>query len=196
MVPAASLAMGQRDLPTPPTGEPRETASDETFWRAVAARYDVDRTIVNLENAYWGVMARPVEAAYVERTRFVNRVNVTYVRDAWPACRYYADLQAVRGRVPETLGCTSQELALTRSGTEALQDLIVNYNRLRAGDAVIYADLDLDAMHFAMEFLESRRGVTVTPALDVSTSARRDCATSIRIRPTRTGRPTISVRGY
>ena len=47
-------------------------------------------------------------------------------------------------------------------GTEALQNLIVNYNELAAGDSVIYSDLDFDAAQFAMNFLVERRGVVVS----------------------------------
>jgi selenocysteine lyase/cysteine desulfurase len=53
------------------------------------------------------------------------------------------------------------EIALTRNATEALQALIVGYGRLRPGDAVLYADLDYDAMQDAMRWLHDRRGVEV-----------------------------------
>ncbi|WP_163366530.1 aminotransferase class I/II-fold pyridoxal phosphate-dependent enzyme, partial [Klebsiella aerogenes] len=35
------------------------------------------------------------------------------------------------------------------------------YNRLRAGDAVLFADLDYDSMQSAMGWLKARRGVDV-----------------------------------
>ena len=44
---------------------------------------------------------------------------------------------------------------------EALQNLIGGYNRLSAGDAVLYADLDYDSMQYAMDWLQQRRGVDV-----------------------------------
>ena len=50
---------------------------------------------------------------------------------------------------------------MTRGATEAMQNLIVNYNRLQPGDSVLYADLDYDSMQFAMEWLKDRRGVGV-----------------------------------
>jgi selenocysteine lyase/cysteine desulfurase len=41
------------------------------------------------------------------------------------------------------VGCQPAEIAFTRSGSDALQPLITNYNNIKAGDAVIYCDLDL-----------------------------------------------------
>ncbi len=59
------------------------------------------------------------------------------------------------------LGVSADEIALTRNATEALQALIGGYNRLRPGDAVLYADLDYDSMQAAMNWLRDRRGVDV-----------------------------------
>ncbi len=42
-----------------------------------------------------------------------------------------------------------------------MQALISGYGRLRPGDAVLYADLDYDAMQDAMRWLSGRRGVEV-----------------------------------
>jgi hypothetical protein len=58
-------------------------------------------------------------------------------------------------------GVDKDEIAITRGATEAMQNLIVNYNRLQPGDSVLYADLDYDSMQFAMEWLKDRRGVGV-----------------------------------
>jgi isopenicillin-N epimerase len=131
------------------------------FWHGIRAQYDVDRTVTNLENAYWGVMARPVATAYLERIRFVNRVNVVYARDAVTSQPYSADVRRVVEQIARAVGAEPGEIAPTRGGTEALQNLIVNYNGLSAGDAVICADLDFDAMQFAMEYLAARSGARV-----------------------------------
>ncbi|HQF30131.1 MAG TPA: hypothetical protein PLJ34_01680, partial [Hyphomicrobiales bacterium] len=39
---------------------------DEAFWRTIAAEYDVTDEVIQLENGNWGMMARPVQAAYAE----------------------------------------------------------------------------------------------------------------------------------
>jgi selenocysteine lyase/cysteine desulfurase len=123
--------------------------------------YDVNREVTNLENAYFGVMAKPVMAAYAERIQFVNYFNIPYVRSVLPHEQLASELEAARASVAQLLGCAAEELALSRSGTEALEALIVNYRLLTPGDAVIYADLDYDEMKYAMDFLKERRGVRV-----------------------------------
>ena len=124
--------------------------------------YDVDRSTVNLENAYWNVMARPVMEEYWRRTQYVNRVNVPFVRSVLPTQALAPALQEVRAAVAALIGAHVDEIALTRCGTESLQDLISGYRALQAGDSIIYSDLDYDAMQNTMLFVKERRGVEVT----------------------------------
>lgn len=131
-------------------------AADTAFWQAVRGLYDTDTSLANLENGYWGIMARPVLAQYLRLTEKVNRENTAYART-----RFGADWQAARAAVAAAAGFDVNEVALTRGATEALQLLISNYNRLRPGDAVLYADLDYDSAQYAMQWLAERRGVQV-----------------------------------
>ena len=59
------------------------------------------------------------------------------------------------------MGVSVEEIAFTRNATEAMKALILQYNRLKPGDAVLYADLDYDSMQTSMESLARRRGVHV-----------------------------------
>ena len=131
-------------------------AEDRAFWEQVASLYDVDRTMANLENGYWGIMAKPVLAEYIRQTERINQQNTAYART-----KFGADTDAVVSDLARAAGVDKDEIAITRGATEALQNLIVNYNRLQPGDSVLYADLDYDSMQFAMEWLKDRRGVGV-----------------------------------
>jgi isopenicillin-N epimerase len=42
--------------------------------------YDVDRSMTDLENAYWNIMSRPVMEEYSRKVTYVNRRNVPFVR--------------------------------------------------------------------------------------------------------------------
>jgi isopenicillin-N epimerase len=137
-------------------GTPDQVARDEAFWQRVASHYQISRAVTNLENGYWGVMAQPVLAAYQANIDRVNTEGVSYIRSA-----YVRDLDAARARVAAALGADVGEVAFTRGATEAMQVLIGGYNRLKAGDAVLYADLDYPGMQYAMNWLASRRGVRV-----------------------------------
>jgi selenocysteine lyase/cysteine desulfurase len=72
-----------------------------------------------------------------------------------------ADLEAARATLAAALGVGGDEIVFTRNATEAMKTLILQYNRLRPGDAVVYADLDYDSMQASMESLAARRGVRV-----------------------------------
>ena len=143
-------------LPTPPAGPARAVARDEAYWQRVAAQYRVTDRVTNLEAGYWGTMATPVREAYHRHVDRVNRENSLFARTEWPD-----EERAVRTRVAAALGVAPDEVAFARNATEALQALIGQYNRLRPGEAVMYADLDYPSMQWAMDALAERRGARV-----------------------------------
>jgi isopenicillin-N epimerase len=134
---------------------PAFAASDDR-WAEIAAHYDVTRKVVQLEHGNWGMMAQPVLAAYRAEIERVNRDTSFYARREMPG-----EIEAIRTRVAREMGVAPSEIAFTRNATEAMRGLILGYNRLRPGDAVLYADLDYDSMQASMNALKARRGVEV-----------------------------------
>ncbi len=132
---------------------PKVLAGD---WEAIARQYDVNRTVIQLEHGNWGMMPRPVLAQYKSMVDRVNRDTSFYARRSM-----VGDLEAVRVKVAAAMGVGTDEIALTRNATEAMKALILQYNRLKPGDGVLYADLDYDSMQTSMESLALRRGVRV-----------------------------------
>jgi selenocysteine lyase/cysteine desulfurase len=137
------------------------TAATPDSETAFTQWYDVDRSMTNLENAYWNVMAKPVMAEYVKQVTYVNRRNVPFVRGVMPAESLPVELLKIREAVAKLVNVDVSEIALTRCGTESLQDLIAGYNQLKPGDSILFGDLDYDAMTDTMQFLKERRGVDV-----------------------------------
>src|SRR5437764_9983942 len=129
-------------------------ATDE--WEHIAREYDVTREVMQLEHGNWGMMARPVLAAYRAHVARVNRDTSYYARRTM-----VGDIEAARATMAEAMGVGLDEIAFTRNATEAMKALILQYNRLKPGDAVLYADLDYDSMQTSMESLAARRGVKV-----------------------------------
>ena len=146
-------AMAAGAPPASVTGDSTET--EFTQW------YDVNRSITNLENAYWNVMARPVMEEYKNQITFINQHNVPFVRGVVPPQAFPSELVKARAAVAKLINADVEEIALTRCGTESLQDLISGYNRLIPGDRIIFADLDYDSMQNTMLFLKDRRGVEI-----------------------------------
>lgn len=128
----------------------------EDYWREVARQYVVTDEVTNLEAGYFGMMATPVREAYHRHIDRVNRESSLFARTAFPALA-----EAARQRVAGALGVAPGEVAFSRNATEALQALIGQYNRLRPGETVLYADLDYPAMQWAMDALAARVGAAV-----------------------------------
>jgi len=159
---AASLALASavsaEALPPlqTPLISPKDLASDEAFWARVAARYEINGNITNLEGGYFGLMALPVMEAFHRNAERANRESSYFARRDFPAI-----YQSTRQKVAAFVGAKPAELVISRNATEALQALIGQYNKVGAGDTVMYADLDYNAMQWAMNELAARRGAIV-----------------------------------
>jgi isopenicillin-N epimerase len=133
---------------------PASAAHDETYWNAVRALYRQSDELINLENGFWGAMSEPVKAMFRHWTDYVNVETTLLIRPHGQTL--HADLRA---RVAAAMGCSVDEIEMTRNATEALLALISGYNRLNPGDALLYSDLDYPCGRDAMEWLKTRRGV-------------------------------------
>ncbi len=171
---AASLALGAPLSANPlsplemPQTSAKELASDEAFWSRVAERYRVADKIINLEAGYFGLMAVPVLEAFQRHTERANSNSSHFARREYPAIQ-----QNARQKVATFVGAKPTEIAFSRNATEALQALIGQYNKVGAGDTIMYADLDYNAMQWAMNGLAARRGATVAK-LDIPEPATHD----------------------
>jgi len=135
---------------------PIAAAAATDDWERIAREYDVTREVIQLEHGNWGMMARPVLAAYRAHVERVNRDTSYYARRTM-----VPDLAAAQAAAAGAMGVSPDEFLFTRNATEALKALILQYNRLKPGDAVLYADLDYDSMQASMESLARLRGVRV-----------------------------------
>ncbi|MHA6768796.1 aminotransferase class V-fold PLP-dependent enzyme [Sphingobium ummariense] len=147
---AVALPLGTAAA-SPPSGP-----DDEAGWAEIARLYDLPDGIVQLENAYWGAMARPVREEYQRQVAEVNRQSSYYGR-----LRYGDDYRRVKVALADRLRISPDEIALTRNATEALKALIGQYDRLRPGETVLIADLDYDSMQAACAALAKRCGANL-----------------------------------
>jgi len=126
-------------------------------WDALAASYDVADDIINLENGYYGIMARPVLADYHRNLDYLNRHHSHHLRTRFDR----AGIEAIRVRLAAHAGVAPHEIAITRGATESLQNLILNYLPLKAGDTVMIGNLDYGTATDAMAALAKRREASV-----------------------------------
>ncbi len=143
---SAACAAIKSSAEAKPSGALSARPEDEAGWAAVAGEYEVASGIVNLENGNWGLMAKPVLAAYQAHTERVNRENSFYARRG-----FADDYRRIHARVASALGVGKDEIVFTRGATEALQNLIGGYRGLKPGDKAMIADLDYDSIQSAMK---------------------------------------------
>ncbi|MCA2986393.1 MAG: aminotransferase class V-fold PLP-dependent enzyme [Gemmatimonas sp.] len=156
---AASVSGNEASDPPPLAPLPgplQAVVQDEAYWSKVATQYPVTDAVINLEAGYFGIMAAPVLAAHHRHVDRVNRESSYFARRAYPPI-----LMQARDAVAQFVGAKPTEIVLSRGATEALQALITQYRGVKSGDTVLYADLDYNAMQWAMNALAAARGATV-----------------------------------
>lgn len=110
---------------------PAEAASDEAFWREVRRSFDLEPSVINLNHGL-SPAPREVQEALAAELNRVNRAPLFHMRDApEEGRREEARLAAARA-----LGCSPEEMAITRSGTDSLQIAQLGID-LKPGDEVL-----------------------------------------------------------
>lgn len=126
------------------------------------SHFDVEPGIRNLEAGYWSMMPRVVAQEFARHSAEVNSANSLWARNVLQdGSGWRSDSLAAQAAIARQVGCLTEEIAVTRSGADALQMLITNYKGVKAGDTVIHCDLDYDVMIAAMRSLGPRRGAKV-----------------------------------
>jgi hypothetical protein len=89
---------------------------------ALPQHFDVEPDIHNLENGYWGIMPKSVAQVYAEQTAYGNRTSSIWARNVLHggACLAAGGREA-RESIAGMVGASPDEIAITRSGSDALQ---------------------------------------------------------------------------
>ena len=133
--------------------KPDDLATDEAFWLKVRADYDIKPDYINLENGYYCFMPRQTLEHQIEHMRNVNYEGSYYMRTV-----RVENKKKVANKVAEIVGCTAEEVAITRNATESL-DLIIGGLPWEAGDEAVMAEQDYGAMLAHFRYVERRFGV-------------------------------------
>ncbi|MFC2164747.1 aminotransferase class V-fold PLP-dependent enzyme [Acidobacteriota bacterium] len=134
---------------------PVEIARDESFWFQVQQAFNIDRSIINLNNGGTHSAPRIVMDAV---KRYMDWSNGAPVYNSWAILRPRKEL--IRKKIAETFGCSAEEIALVRNVTEALQIPLLGLN-LKPGDEVLTTSHDYPSMKNALFQREKREGIVV-----------------------------------
>lgn len=130
--------------------QPLELAKDDAFWQKISAAYGVTKDFIQLENGYYSLAAKEVLDKYIGHIQRVNAVSSFYMRT-----RQGEDKLASRQALARLLGCTIEELIITRNTTESLDTIIAGID-WKPGDEALMAEQDYGAM-LDMFKLQARR---------------------------------------
>ncbi len=129
---------------------PGALAGEEGFWREIRKSYTVTHDFIHLENGYFSLASDEVLRQYLQHIRQVNQVSSYYMRT-----RMTGDKQAAQKELARLLGCSPEELIITRNTTESLDTVIAGID-WKPGDEAVMAEQDYGAM-LDMFALQARR---------------------------------------
>ena len=133
--------------------DPWQVAGDEEFWRAVRGDYSIKPDYINLENGYYCFMPQETLEHQIQHMRRVNYEGSYYMRNSRQRHK-----RLVAGKVAEIVGCTAEEVAITRNTTESL-DMVIGGMDWQPGDEAVMAEQDYGAMLNHFKLVARRFGV-------------------------------------
>jgi isopenicillin-N epimerase len=137
------------------TAPAESLASEEAYWSHIQRAFDVDRTIVNLNNGGCSPTPTHVLAAMIRDIEFSNELPVHHM---WNVLE--PRIESVRRELAREFGCAPEEMAITRNASESLETLIFGLD-LERGDEVIVTNQNYPRMLTSWEQRGRRDGVVV-----------------------------------
>ena len=135
-----------------PTGS---VAEDETYWREIQRAFDLDRTMVNLNNGGCSPAPTHVLEQMIRDLRFSNELPVDHM---WRVLE--PRIESVRRDLATELGCDPEEMAITRNASEANEIMIFGLD-LKAGDEVVFTTQNYPRMQNAWTQRQRRDGIVL-----------------------------------
>jgi selenocysteine lyase/cysteine desulfurase len=132
-----------------------EIATNEDYWSEIQRCFDLDRTVINLNNG--GVCPTPshVLDQMIRDLRFSNESPAHHM---WKVLE--PRIESVRRDLALEFGCDAEELAITRNASEAMETLILGIDIAR-GDEVVITDQNYPRMVTTWDQRARRDGIVV-----------------------------------
>jgi selenocysteine lyase/cysteine desulfurase len=128
-------------------------ASDENFWKTIRKHYLLKPDYINLENGYYNFIPQPLLEKFIGHVREVNYQGAFYMRN-------YAveNKKRVTAKLAALMGCSAEEVAITRNTTESL-DIVIAGKHWEKGDETIMAEQDYGSIIEMLKHVGKRYGV-------------------------------------
>lgn len=133
--------------------ESYDFVDEDDFWERIRRDYTLKPDYINLENGYYNFIPNPTLNRYLEHIKFINIEASHYMRTV-----QWDNKKRIAARLAKLVGCTPEELIITRNTTESL-DMIIGGYPWKAGDEAIMAEQDYGSMLDHFEQVALRYGV-------------------------------------
>ncbi|MHB0947812.1 MAG: aminotransferase class V-fold PLP-dependent enzyme [Gemmatimonadaceae bacterium] len=130
-------------------------AGDEAYWAEIQRAFDLDRTMVNLNNGGCSPAPSHVLEQMVRDLRFSNELPVDHM---WRTLE--PRIESVRRDLAREFGCDAEEMAITRNASESNLTMILGTDFAR-GDEVIVTTQNYPRMQSGWAQREARDGLVV-----------------------------------
>jgi isopenicillin-N epimerase len=119
---------------------PEAMADDEAYWSEIQRAFDVDRTMVNLNNGGCSPAPTHVLDQMIRDLKFSNELPVEHM---WRVLE--PRIESVRRDLARDFGCDPEEMAITRNASEANEIMILGLD-LKPGDEVVVTNQNYGRM--------------------------------------------------
>lgn len=137
------------------SANPLAVAEEEAYWSQIQRAFDTDRSMINLNNG--GVAPTPTHVLeqMIRDLRFSNELPVIHM---WAVLE--PRIESVRRDLARDFGCDTEEIAITRNASEALETLILGID-LQPGDEILVTNQNYGRMLTTWEQRARRNGIVV-----------------------------------
>jgi isopenicillin-N epimerase len=130
-------------------------AEDEAYWATIQHAFDLDRTMINLNNGGCSPTPTHVLEQMIRDLRFSNELPVDHM---WNVLE--PRIESVRRELAREFGCDPEEMAITRNASESNENMIFGLD-LERGDEVILTTQNYPRMKTAWRQRERRDGIVI-----------------------------------
>ena len=134
---------------------PSVVADDESYWSEIQRAFDIDRTMINLNNGGCSPAPTHVLDQMIRDLKFSNELPTEHM---WRVLE--PRVESVRRDLAKDFGCAPEEIAITRNASEANMTMIFGID-LKAGDEAIMTTQNYPRMQNAWKQRERRDGIVL-----------------------------------
>jgi selenocysteine lyase/cysteine desulfurase len=134
---------------------PIDVAQDETYWSIIQNAFDIDRTMINLNNG--GISPAPTHVVdqLIREVKFTNELPV---ENNWRILE--PRMEGTRRDLAKDFGCDPEEMAVVRNASEANEIMIFGLD-LQKGDEVIVTNQNYGRMITSWQQRVARDGIVL-----------------------------------